>query len=365
MKFFLFILAHCLCFASASNAQPASKAPPATADFFTNPTLACAWYAEIGLLARQRWSQMGGADKPYQCYYATEFSRDGPSFMRGAAAAVDAKTKMVTLTLIVQTFPKRATQADAFAALAEFAQVVMQTQGKTLTAEALNAIRGQPKAKVRVGEISVEPDEDDDWASTYSVRVSLVTPATKELLATIERGPSANERTAKNAMEQKLANRCVKAIETAEFEDKPSTPIASYTRTSKQIAESFYIFVYGDNKGNNYNCRVCDDFDENITCDLSMGARIQYNKADGTYNTVPSELDLRCVSRLQKGLKRSDDGKILDRSIVNQITTTAAHTEKSYVYLMNLPGHVPYRCVLKKSDLMMTIQHQVNGKWID
>jgi hypothetical protein len=356
--FFLFLFF----FATALHAQ---TAPTPRGDFFAEPTTACAWYAEIGLSARQRWSQIGGPDKPFQCYYATEFSRDGPPFMRGAAAAVDAKTKMVTLTLIVQTFPRRATQEGAFAALAEFAKVVMQTQGKTLTDEALNTISGKSKAKVRVGEISVEPDADDDFASTFSVRVCLVTPATPALLAAITRGPSPTEQASKGAMEQKLAGRCVKAIESSAFEGKPTTPLASYTRTSKQIGESFYIFVYDDEKGNNFNCRVCDDFDENITCDLVMGARIQYNKADGNYETVPAELDLKCISRLQKNLKRSDDGKILDRNIVNQITTTAAHTEKSYVYLMNLPGHVPYRCVLKKSDLMMTIQYQKNGKWTD
>ena len=347
--------------AATGHSQPKQTSKPV--DFLAEPKAACDWFAAQSLRAQLNWSKPG-ADGPYFCQFADQFSAATPNYVRAGRAILDTKTGEVSIGLSIQALGGEATRADAEAALVTFTLALYRAQGKTAPAEVLLMAGGKATAVVKLGSMVVTPADESVWKQHRVIGFTIEAPATAAAIAATQAPPSAAAQAATTGLAGALAARCDAAIKSSAFEGKPSIELSTYKRSEKQVAASQYVFEYTEPAGSAYSCRVCDDLDPKINCGFSFGALIAYGFADGKEGRVPAELDRKCVGALQKQLKNPDDKQFVDLALVARISAKEAHTEKSYVYQMSVKDEsAEYRCVIRKRDLNYSVEQKRGDDW--
>lgn len=154
-----------------------------------------------------------------------------------------------------------------------------------------------------------------------------------------------------------LHDRCTAAIAAS---GQPAH-IKALKETAISMGESGYLFQFADKDGT-FSCQVCDDGNPAVTACGSIGLDLSYRPKDGELQRLPAELDKKCTYFLQKEVKPRSDTHFIDHAMVQRIHVTADHSEKSWVYQMELDGN-PYRCVIRKSDGNFRVDKQLGDDW--
>jgi len=76
---------------------------------------------------------------------------------------------------------------------------------------------------------------------------------------------------------------------------------------------------------------------------------------------LPAELDRKCAYFLQKEVTRPRSSTI-NRAMVQRIRITPDHTDKSWLFMMNLDEN-EYRCVVRKSDGNFRVEAKKGDTW--
>lgn len=335
----------------------------AASDFLQQPAAACEWFAAQGLRAQLAWSKPQ-PDGPFWCQYATQFSSSLSTPVKAGRAVLDAATGKVALALTIQALGE-VDQAGANAALQQFARDFLQAQGRVASPALDKLLAGGGETKLLEGQTTITLAEPGLWNTHKVVAVTFEAPASADLLQAAAKGPDPAQVASEAQLEKTLAARCDAAIDAAAFEGKPAAAVAAMQRKSRKASEGQYVFDYGDAAGNNYNCRVCDDLNPKLSCGGSLGALLQFNPKQGDSRRVPAELSRKCTSALQKALKPRDDGQFIDLDLVRRISVAEAHSDKSWIYLLQVAGREDrFRCVVRKRDLEYSLDRQGNdGGW--
>ena len=155
-----------------------------------------------------------------------------------------------------------------------------------------------------------------------------------------------------------LHQRCVAAIDAS---GRPAD-VKAMKQTTISMGESGFIFQFTDKSGGTFSCQICDDGNPAVHACGSIGLELSYRPKDGEMQKLPAELDKKCTYFLQKEMKPHDDALFIDHAIVQRIHVTPDHSDKSWVYQMELDGN-PYRCVIRKSDGNFRVEKQKGGEW--
>jgi hypothetical protein len=160
------------------------------------------------------------------------------------------------------------------------------------------------------------------------------------------------------ATQAALHDRCVAAIAAS---GRPAD-MKALKQTAIPMGESGFIFQFAGADGGTFSCQVCDDGNPAVHACGSIGLELSWRPKDGEMQRLPAELDKKCTYFLQKEIKPRSDTRFVDHAMVQRIHLTADHSDKSWVYNMELDGN-PYRCVIRKSDGNFRVDKQAGGDW--
>ena len=119
-----------------------------------------------------------------------------------------------------------------------------------------------------------------------------------------------------------------------------------------------YLFELKQPDGGRFVCQICDEANPSVDCGM-LGLRLGHQPAAGEMRDLPAELDRKCAYFLQKELTRSP---AINRAMVQRIRTTPDHTDKNWLYMMNL-DEKEYRCVVRKSDGNFRVESKTGDTW--
>ena len=155
-----------------------------------------------------------------------------------------------------------------------------------------------------------------------------------------------------------LQQRCVAAIGAS---GQPAN-IKALKQTTIPMGESGFLFQFTGADGGTFTCQICDDGNPaNHACG-SIGLELSYRPKDAEMQKLPAELDKKCTYFLQKEIKPRSDTQFIDHAIAARIHVTPDHSDKSWVYQMELDGS-PYRCVIRKSDGNFRLESKKGDEW--
>jgi hypothetical protein len=155
-----------------------------------------------------------------------------------------------------------------------------------------------------------------------------------------------------------LHQRCVAAIAAS---GQPAN-IKALKQTTIPMGESGFLFQFAAADGGTFSCQICDDGNAaNHACG-SIGLDLSFRPKDGELQRLPAELDKKCTYFLQKEIKPRSDTQFIDHAIAQRIHVTSDHSDKSWVYQMELDGN-PYRCVIRKSDGNFRVESKKGDEW--
>ncbi|MGL4232748.1 MAG: hypothetical protein ACRCWJ_15390, partial [Casimicrobium sp.] len=196
----------------------------------------------------------------------------------------------------------------------------------------------------------------DFWDKHKVIGLSIVAPASASVLAGASAGQSADDKANIAALQKRLDDRCVKAIETS----GQSANVAQWKKTATQQSAGRFAFEYAQNDGK-FACTACDDTDPNGNCG-TIGVILSFAPSQGEVKKLPAEFDRKCVSSLQHRLKDQSDKKFIDHELVKRISVTEQHTDTRWAYFMNVDGG-EYRCVIRKSDWNYSLDRKRGSDW--
>ena len=158
-----------------------------------------------------------------------------------------------------------------------------------------------------------------------------------------------------SAVKQSLRERCLAAIAGNDPSAKPSTLKETI---GMDVGGGHYLFELKQADGARFVCQVCDEANPSVDCGM-LGLRLAYQPAGSETRDLPAELDRKCAYFLQKEVTRS---AAVNRAVVQRIRITPDHTDKSWLYLMNL-DEKEYRCVVRKSDGNFRVEAKTGDTW--
>jgi hypothetical protein len=157
-----------------------------------------------------------------------------------------------------------------------------------------------------------------------------------------------------SSVKQALRERCLAAIAT---NDATATPSTLKETIGMDSGGGHYLFELKQ-AGARFVCQVCDEVNPNVDCGM-LGLRLSYQPAGGETRDLPAELDRKCAYFLQKEVTRSP---AINRAVIQRIRITPDHTDKSWLYMMNL-DEKEYRCVVRKSDGNFRVEAKDGDTW--
>ena len=324
------------------------------ADFIADPKAMCAFLAGSGMKAQLEWSRPQ-ADGPYFCKYAEQFS-GRTATVRGGSAAVDPSTGEVTLTLVIQAFGGQV-RVEAAEPLRVLVADFYRAQGQSVP-EAVAAIIGSKTAEERkLPAYTAASTAAELWEEQRALGMTFTGRASAATLTAVGRGPSQQEKAATEAVKKALGERCLKAI----AESSPASSPAPRPGKATQLSASRYLFEYTDAAGGTYSCQACDEADRKVNCAM-LGVLLTHAPKGGSPQSLPAELDRKCVFYLQHELMEGDSGVFIDHARVERTRVTPAHTDARWVYQMVLDGQ-EYRCVIRKSDWTFRLEGRAGQEW--
>jgi hypothetical protein len=155
-----------------------------------------------------------------------------------------------------------------------------------------------------------------------------------------------------------LNQRCVAAIAAS---GQPAN-IKALKQTTIPMGESGFLFQFTAADGGTFTCQICDDGNPAVHACGSIGLELSFRPKDGELKKLPAELDKKCTYFLQKEMKPRSEALFIDHAIVQRIHVTPDHSDKSWVYQMELDGN-PYRCVIRKSDGNFRLESKKGDDW--
>jgi hypothetical protein len=155
-----------------------------------------------------------------------------------------------------------------------------------------------------------------------------------------------------------LHQRCVAAIAAS---GEPAN-MKALKETTIPMGESGFLFQFAAADGGTFTCQICDDGNPAVHACGSIGLELSFRPKDGEMKKLPAELDKKCTYFLQKEMKPRASSEFIDHAIVSRIHVTPDHSDKSWVYQMELDGN-PYRCVIRKSDGNFRVDKQTGTDW--
>ncbi len=158
-----------------------------------------------------------------------------------------------------------------------------------------------------------------------------------------------------SSVKHALRERCLAAIAANDPSAKPSTLKETIGMES---GDGQYLFELKQADGARFVCQVCDEANPNVDCGM-LGLRLAYQPAGGETRDLPAELDRKCAYFLQKEVTRSP---AINREVIQRIRITPDHTDKSWLYTMNLDEKA-YRCVVRKSDGNFRVEVKNGDTW--
>ena len=159
----------------------------------------------------------------------------------------------------------------------------------------------------------------------------------------------------RSSVKQSLRARCDAAIAAYDPTTKPSTLKETIGMES---GGGNYLFELKQPDGGRFVCQICDEATPGVDCP-TLGLRLGHQPAGGEMRDLPAELDRKCAYFLQKEVTRSP---AVNRAMVQRIRTTADHTDKSWLYMMNLDDK-EYRCVVRKNDGNFRVEAKSGDTW--
>jgi hypothetical protein len=154
-----------------------------------------------------------------------------------------------------------------------------------------------------------------------------------------------------------LHQRCVAAIAAS---GQPAN-MKALKETTIPMGESGFLFQFAAADGT-FTCQICDDGNPAVHACGSIGLELSFRPKDGELQKLPAELDKKCTYFLQKEMKPRGEALFIDHAIVQRIHVTPDHSDKSWVYQMELDGN-PYRCVIRKSDGNFRLESKKSDDW--
>lgn len=159
------------------------------------------------------------------------------------------------------------------------------------------------------------------------------------------------------ATQSALHQRCVAAIAAS---GQPAN-MKALKETTIPMGESGFLFQFAAADGT-FTCQICDDGNPAVHACGSIGLELSFRPKDGELQKLPAELDKKCTYFLQKEMKPRGEALFIDHAIVQRIHVTPDHSDKSWVYQMELDGN-PYRCVIRKSDGNFRVESKKDDDW--
>jgi hypothetical protein len=160
------------------------------------------------------------------------------------------------------------------------------------------------------------------------------------------------------ATQAALHERCVAAIAAS---GQPAN-MGALKQTTIPMGDSGFLFQFTETNGGAFTCQICDDGNPAVHACGSIGLELSYRPKDGEMKKLPAELDKKCTYFLQKERKPRGEALFIDHAIVNRIHVTPDHSDKSWIYQMELDGN-PYRCVVRKSDGNFRVDEKKGDDW--
>jgi hypothetical protein len=158
-----------------------------------------------------------------------------------------------------------------------------------------------------------------------------------------------------SSVKQVLRERCFAAIAANDPAVKPSTLKETIGMES---GGGHYLFELKQADGARFVCQICDEANPAVDCGM-LGLRLAHQPAGGETRDLPAELDRKCAYFLQKEVTRSP---AVNRAMVQRIRITPDHTDRSWLYMMNL-DEKEYRCVVRKSDGNFRVEAKQGDTW--
>jgi hypothetical protein len=158
-----------------------------------------------------------------------------------------------------------------------------------------------------------------------------------------------------SSVRQVVRERCLAAIAANDASVKPSSLKETI---DMEAGAGHYLFEWKQADGARFVCQVCDEANPDIECG-TLGLRLGYQPAGGETRDLPAELDRKCAYFLQKEVTRS---AAINRAVVQRIRITPDHTDRSWLYMMNL-DEKDYRCVVRKSDGNFRVEAKTGDTW--
>jgi len=155
-----------------------------------------------------------------------------------------------------------------------------------------------------------------------------------------------------------LHDRCLASIETSGQQANRKTLKETMT---VPMGENF-LFQFTDPAGGVFTCQICDDANPAVHSCGSIGLDLSYRAKDAEMQRLPAELDKKCVYYLQKELKPRKQEEFINHDLVGRISVTPDHTEKSWMFRMEVDGG-EYRCVIRKNDGNFRVESKKGNDW--
>ncbi len=157
------------------------------------------------------------------------------------------------------------------------------------------------------------------------------------------------------SVKQALRARCLAAIAA----NDPSAKASTLKETmGMESGGGHYLFELKQPNGARFVCQVCDEANPKLDCGM-LGLRLAHQPAGGEMRDLPAELDRKCAYFLQKEVTRSP---AINHAMIQRIRITPDHTDKSWLYMMNL-DEKEYRCVVRKSDGNYRVETRTGDTW--
>jgi len=157
------------------------------------------------------------------------------------------------------------------------------------------------------------------------------------------------------SVKQALRARCLAAIAASDPSAQPSTLKETIGMDS---GGGHYLFELKQADGARFVCQVCDEENPTVDCGM-LGLRLAYQPVGSETRDLPAELDRKCAYFLQKEVTRSP---AVNHAVVQRIRITSDHTDKSWLYMMNLDDK-EYRCVVRRSDGNFRVEAKNGDTW--
>lgn len=168
-------------------------------------------------------------------------------------------------------------------------------------------------------------------------------------------GPTNAQNQETSSVRHALRERCLAAIAA----NDPSAKLSTLKETiAMDSGGGHYLFELKQADGARFVCQVCDEANPTVDCGMT-GLRLAYQPAGGETRDVPAELDRKCAYFLQKEVTRSP---AVNRAVIQRIRIVPDHTDKSWLYMMNL-DEKEYRCVVRRSDGNFRVEARNGDTW--